>query len=199
MILALNLCSQWYCFENPFRKTPSKSFRVHPAQPHPHTHTRIILFKLFMAFSPNKFHHPQLGEPTDAMFWDSMVSVVYTGLEHMLSHYEPGGFPHIWTASASPPSLWHHRMMVHGTVGKGKDYANRPISQIPQSIKYPTMYHFVTEMCTDICAHLCNKSIAIEAYPSPSAWTNSPPDCHALFSFNRYPPAFHWVMLNREL
>ena len=71
-----------------------------------------------MAFSPNEYHHPQLGEPTDARFWDSMVSVVYTGLEHMLSHYEPGGFPRIWTASAFPPSLWRHRMMVHGTVGK---------------------------------------------------------------------------------
>ena len=48
-----------------------------------------------MAFSPKEFHHPQLGQPTDARFWDSMVSVVYTGLEHMLSHYEPGGFPRI--------------------------------------------------------------------------------------------------------
>ena len=48
-----------------------------------------------MVFSPNEFHHPQLGEPTDARFWDSMVSVVYTGLEHMLSHYQPGGFPRI--------------------------------------------------------------------------------------------------------
>ena len=71
-----------------------------------------------MAFSPNEIHHPQLGEQTDARFWDSMVSVVYTGLEHMLSHYEPGGFPRIWTASDFPPSLWRHRMMVHGTVGK---------------------------------------------------------------------------------
>ena len=25
---------------------------------------------------------------------------------------------------------------------------NRPISQIPQCIKYPTMHHFATEMCT---------------------------------------------------
>ena len=58
------------------------------------------------------------GETTDARFWDSMVSVVYTGLEHMLSHYEPGGFPRIWTASAFSPSLWRHRMMVHGTVGE---------------------------------------------------------------------------------
>ena len=47
-----------------------------------------------------------------------MVSVVYTGLEHMLSHYEPGGIPRIWTASAFPHSLWRYRMMVHGIDGE---------------------------------------------------------------------------------
>ena len=77
-----------------------------------------------MAFLPNEFHHPQLGEPTDARFGDSMVYVVYTGLEHRLSHYEPGGFPRIWTASAFPPSLWRHRMMVHGTVDKRSIQSN---------------------------------------------------------------------------
>ena len=35
---------------------------------------------------PSEFHHPQLGEPIEARVWDSMVSVEYTGLEHMLSH-----------------------------------------------------------------------------------------------------------------
>ena len=31
-----------------------------------------------------------------------------------------------------------------------KHRVNRPISQIPQCIKYPTMHHFVTEMCTRV-------------------------------------------------
>ena len=47
-----------------------------------------------------------------------MISMVYTGLEQLLSHYEPGGFPRIWTASAFPPSLWRHTMMAHGIDGK---------------------------------------------------------------------------------
>ena len=42
-----------------------------------------------------------------------------------------------------------------------------------------------------------NKQIV--AHPSPVAGTNSETRCHALLSFRRYPPAFHWLTLNREL
>ena len=48
-----------------------------------------------MAYPANEFHHPGSGEPLDARVWDSMVSVVYPGPEHIYSHYEPGGYPHI--------------------------------------------------------------------------------------------------------
>ena len=70
-----------------------------------------------MNFTILSWENPQM-QGFGPGFWDSMVSVVYTGLEHMFSHYEPGGFPRIWTAPAFPPSLWRHRMVVHGTVGK---------------------------------------------------------------------------------
>ena len=37
-------------------------------------------------------------------------------------------------------------------------YPNKHISQIPQCIRYPTMPHIVTEMCTR-CAHFCYKML----------------------------------------
>ena len=43
-------------------------------------------------------------------------------------------------------------------------HSSRPISQIPQCIKYPTMHHFITEMCTRVhisvtCAYFCFKMV----------------------------------------
>ena len=48
-------------------------------------------------------------------------------------------------------SLWRHRYENAGICHFV------PISQIPQCIKYPTMHHFVTEMCTH--AHFCYKML----------------------------------------
>ena len=79
---------------------------------------RIIWFALCMAFSPSEFHHPQSGKLRDARVCNSMDSVVYTGLEPMIGHYEPDEFPRIWTASAFSPSQWCHTVMVHGIDGK---------------------------------------------------------------------------------
>ena len=43
-------------------------------------------------------------------------------------------------------------------------HSSRPISQIPQCIKYPTMHHFITKMCTRVhisvtCAYFCFKMV----------------------------------------
>ena len=43
-------------------------------------------------------------------------------------------------------------MFKMGWICRPETCENRPISQISQCIKYPTMHHFVTEMCT--CLHI---------------------------------------------
>ena len=58
-------------------------------------------------------------------------------------------FPRIWTASAFPPSLWRHRMMVHGTVGK-------PSIKVANTSKIDKFEWFIArrlEMAPSDCNH----------------------------------------------
>ena len=47
----------------------------------------IILFKLYIVFPYDEFHHPQSGGPPDGGVWYSVKSVVCTGLKHIHSHH----------------------------------------------------------------------------------------------------------------
>ena len=78
----------------------------------------IILFKLYMALSHDDFNHPQLAEPIGLRAWHPIKSVMHTGLKHMHSHYDPGGFPRMCAASAFPPSPKRGTWLYAGFHGK---------------------------------------------------------------------------------
>ena len=57
-----------------------------------------------------------------------------------------------------PRKSWLHECMpVHVMLYYSSFQYSRPLSQIPQCIRYNTVHHFVTEMCTH--AHFCYKMV----------------------------------------
>ena len=60
---------------------------------------------------------------------------MYTGLKHMHSHYNPGGFPRICAAPAFPPTPKRGTELDSGYSGK-RSIAQEQTSQVPAS-----MYH----------------------------------------------------------
>ena len=78
----------------------------------------IISFELYTTLSHDEFNHPRLGEPIGIRAWHPIKSVMYTGLKHMHSHYNPGGFPRICAAPAFPPAPKRGTELDSGYSGK---------------------------------------------------------------------------------